>query len=411
MGSLADNSVTPPTLDSPPGAPTGGGDGTPEDQRFLPGCFAALLIIGSCVGLFAAPHGWKFPAAVGALAAAGTLLAAGFASNWPVRILAVVFGGSITTAATVLWRPELRTAGLVAAGVGLVLLPAVLLNVGRSSPDKSSPIPAARWVLALVAGVVLAGVVGAIAFAVPGQWRWPAAAGAVAGIISLFAVVEAKRWWQRPLVLLMFSVPLTAAAVLLWPRDLRAYGVVAVAAVLFGFPVIGLMVRAGDEAEAPRRTVRNVLFRLLVGVTIAVSALSVLGFNERGQGSFAVAYGSQVFVQLGDECEKTIVFGGDSDEIECGGVQWQTGGRSYTGTVYLDDDELGPLFTTRTVIAYAIAGDDEAFSAKHHTSGLDGMEVFGFVPWWAGAPLIALCVLFGAIGGMRRPGSAAGSTS
>lgn len=407
MGSPDSASAVPPTpiTNSPDASAAGGAS---DDQRFfLPGCGVVLLVIGSCVGLFVAPQGWKFPAAVGALAAAGTLLAAGLASRWPSRLLALVFGASLTTAATLLWRAEFRTVGLVAAAVVLVLLPAALIQLAQSDSRESTPVPKRTWFTALVGGVVLAGVAGAIIFAVPGQWRWSAVAGTVAGVIGLGATARAPRWWQRPVVLLLFSVPLTAAAVLLWRQDLRAFGVVAAAIMLFGLPPTALMVYWQSEAPE-RRTWRHVLFRLSLGMAIAVLALSVLGFIKRGQGSFAVAYGKEVTVRLGDECQKTIVFRGNSDEIQCDEAQWEVGGRPYAGTVYLDDAELGIRYTATSVRAFVIPGSDEAYSPEHYTSKLDGMELFGQVPWWTGLPFLALSVLFGAVGNARPTGAGQG---
>src|SRR5690606_8321496 len=120
----------------------------------------------------------------------------------------------------------------------------------------------------------------------------------------------------------------------------------------------------------------------LIGALVAVNGLGLLGALQR-EGSFAVVYGDLVTVHLPDRCFAS------RDEVSCHGARWKVGDEWYTGSVHLAPGELGAhmsidrgsmgqlVFSKTRIEAFVYPGFHDAYTAKHHTSDVDGMEAFG----------------------------------
>jgi hypothetical protein len=260
----------------------------------------------------------------------------------------------------------------------------------------------------LVVLVLCGGCVG-LNFVPPG-WRSPLVIGVVVGSVALWFIVLAGTRRSR-LVLTLAGVLATGGAVLLWGEQVRLYGAVALAGAVYLLLVTLLTIgnRPPGSPQEPRRLPAHKVARnLIVSALLVATALSVVGAFQRHRGSFSIAHGTAVTVELGDTCLKT--WRNDKSETTCGDASWFIDGYPYRGTVHLAYNgelawsALNPLdtFTTTNVQAYVIPGDKDAYSAKHWSSRPNGLEPLAFVPWWLGLPLLVAYGLAELVGWLRR---------
>src|SRR5690606_23358310 len=73
----------------------------------------------------------------------------------------------------------------------------------------------------------------------------------------------------------------------------------------------------------------------------------------------------------------------------CDGSTWTIDGHTYTGRLLLGDNE--PARSPQD--AYTVAGDFRAYTDRHYTASIDGLEIYGFVPAWLAWPVLVLMVL------------------
>jgi hypothetical protein len=227
--------------------------------------------------------------------------------------------------------------------------------------------------------VVAVGVLGALLFA-PGGWRWAAMCGVLVAGATLAQALNRDDLAGRLTVYVVGGL-LTVAAVTLWQPQSRAYAIAAIALVVTLYPAARLAEPWG-ESDTRRRQVRGFLRGLATGAVVAIAALVILGLYERHQASFAMRYGQAVTAIPGPSCA------GQRGGF-CDGSTWTIDGRTYTGRLLLGDTELG----TTPKQAYTVPGDYRAYSPRHYTASVDGLEVYGFVPTWLALPILLLMVL------------------
>lgn len=235
--------------------------------------------------------------------------------------------------------------------------------------------PVDRKVLIAVA----AGIVAAIIVA-PAGWKWPAVCGVLVGGATL-ALALNRRDRAGRLAASVIGGLLVVAAVTLWQVPSRAYGVAVLALVVALYPAARLAESWG-EADTRRRQIRGFLRGFATGAVIAVAALVILGLYERHQASFAMRYGQPVTVTVAQSCAGQA--GGS-----CDGSTWTIDGNTYIGRLLLGDNELA----RSPKQAYTVAGDFRAYTDRHYTASIDGLEIFGFVPTWLVWPILILMVL------------------
>jgi hypothetical protein len=254
-------------------------------------------------------------------------------------------------------------------------------------------------------------------FVVPRDWRWATLSGIVAAVIGVGSATVAAKWWGKLLTLLLFAVPLIAGAVLLWRQDTRIYGVAGVAIVLATLPFIATALMETPSAAPtspppaapappPWPKGRRVVTSIFVGIAIAATALSFLGFNQHRRAAYVIAYGQPVTVNLGSQCN--VIMNGGLRETKCGDVSWSINGKTQRGTVHAGETEIGPAFRRTTIEAYALPGSNKAYTVKHHTADASGMEFYGQIPWWTFAPFVALAICVALLAEPRRTKGPAG---
>jgi len=226
-----------------------------------------------------------------------------------------------------------------------------------------------------------------------------------AAVIALFAAVDG---WQTPLIFGLVGIGATAwratavtgtiprlrvvvigtiltASVVAWTWvDWRVVAVGGICAVLVLYPGLQMVQRRGDEdtrSDQLGRLVRG----LVIGLTIALSGLAVLGVFERNQASFAIRYGQPVTVTVGPVCALDPVG-------PCPDATWAIDGTTYHGKLLIGAHELAPNVT----LAYAYPGESRAYSARHYSADIDGLEVVSFVPPWL-AVLVVITLVIGAL--------------
>lgn len=192
--------------------------------------------------------------------------------------------------------------------------------------------------------------------------------------------------------LLLVGLPLAVAVPLVWRTETRAYGVVALAVLVTLLPAALMSFRfaaSKSEVEIPSRSFRGRIYAIgaLIGAFVAVGGLGLLADAER-KGGFAFVYGELVTAELPQG------FVSVESEILYHGATWQANGVRYTGTVHADHSELDTRtptdgqssgefpFPEPTIEAYVYPGLRDAYTANHHTSDIDGMEAFAFLPGW-----------------------------
>lgn len=247
-------------------------------------------------------------------------------------------------------------------------------TAGRGT-GRLSGAQANRVLLILVA----AGVVAALVVA-PEAWRWPSVCGVVVAGATL-AQMLTRHGWAGRLTMCLIGGLLTVAAVTVWQAQSRVYGVAAAAVTVVLYPAIRLA-EPWDETDRRRRHFLGFLRGLAIGTAVAVAALVVLGLFERNQASFAMRYGQRVTVVVDQYCA-------DLRGARCDGSTWMIDGRSYTGQLLLGPGETAG----RRKDAYVVPGDRRAYTARHYSAPIDGLEIYGFVPSWPGLPILLLMVL------------------
>lgn len=256
--------------------------------------------------------------------------------------------------------------------------------------------------------MVIAAIVGAIFF-VPDGWGWSTLAAPVPLAMSA-AFLDAARTWAGRLAMAVFGLAVTTALVTLFHQSARAVGMAALVVALLLAPLAFVVLRAAgsspeDGPPDPPQPIRawTVVGMLVVGAALASTALGVTGFYEHGRAAYAIAYGVPVTVMLADTCveETTIGKTGVRDQTQCGGT-WTINGVQVRGTANVNRSELGGTmvfntFSTTTVQAYALAGDDEAYTVQVDGAKADGLTAYGKVSAWLALALPV--VLVGAFAG------------
>lgn len=142
----------------------------------------------------------------------------------------------------------------------------------------------------------------------------------------------------------------------------------------------------------------GLLVRVVLGVCLMIGALGVFGLMERNSGAYTMRYGVPVTVYLGDECGRRTTYSnaGVRDTTSCDG-EWSIDNVRYTGRVMLDFTELTGgsklnTFTTTSLDAYVVPGDDTAYTKRAEDTKSDHLTVLGKIPWWTSllVPLIGV---------------------
>jgi hypothetical protein len=217
---------------------------------------------------------------------------------------------------------------------------------------------------------LVAAVVVAVCAAITG-WRTPLVLGLLGSAATVWRASAVMAGIPRLRVVVMGSI-LTASAVLWSWVDWRLVSVGGFCAALVLYPGLQMVQRRRDDDTRSAQLGRLVR-GLVIGVTIALSGLAILGIFERNQASFAMRYGQRVTVTVGQVCTADPVPGGP-----CPDARWTIDGRTYTGTLFVGSHEL----PTTAPDIYAYPGEDRAYSARHYSADIDGMELVGFVPPW-----------------------------
>lgn len=78
--------------------------------------------------------------------------------------------------------------------------------------------------------------------------------------------------------------------------------------------------------------------------------------------------------------------------MPCSDATWTINGTTYNGKLLVGLGELAVDVTD----AYAYPGEPRAYSARHYSANIDGMEVVGFVPPWP-AIFVLITLVIGAL--------------
>jgi hypothetical protein len=198
---------------------------------------------------------------------------------------------------------------------------------------------------------------------------------------ATLAMSFTTRSWPGRLTVYLIGGLLTVAAVTLWQPQSRAYGVAAAAVAIILYPAARLA-ESRDENDTRRRQLLGFLQGSAIGATIVVAALVPLGLFERNQASFAMRYGEQVTVTLADWC--VGLRGGT-----CTDSTWTIDGRTYAGTLRLGGTELA----SSPKEAWTVPGDTSAYTVRHYSASVDGLEAFGLVPLWLSVPVLLIMIV------------------
>lgn len=271
-----------------------------------------------------------------------------------------------------------------------------------------------------VAVVVVAAVVGWIVL--PEGWQGPVTVLAVIAALTLTAAIALPRWAERVWPIAVLALVAIGTVLVGLSSTARPYGIVAfllAVAVFPAFPVAALphlKAWASDQPTPPPPRPRTVATALVSGAMIAATVLGFLGMAASTDGQYVVRHGQPVTVTLGERC---TVFRDTSDVITstCPDSQWTIDGQTYRGTAHLGGYppflNAGPG-GTRTVEAYALPGDDDAYTERYAAGGIEGLHVFAGVPWWlslATPLLIVALVVRAVVRRIRRPSPSGGAPS
>ena len=235
-------------------------------------------------------------------------------------------------------------------------------------PDlRTSPIRRERvilfWLFAVAAVVAV--------FAAIAGWQTPLIFGLVGSGATVWRATAVTGGVPRLRVVVMGTI-LTASVVAWSWVDWRLVTVGGLCAALVLYPALQMVQRrsgADTRSGQASRLVRG----LVIGATIALSGLAVLGVFERNQASFAMRFGQPITVAVGPLCSVDPVAG-----MSCSDATWTINGTTYTGKLLVGLGELAVDVTD----AYAYPGEPRAYSVRHYSADIDGMEVVGFAPLW-----------------------------
>jgi hypothetical protein len=250
--------------------------------------------------------------------------------------------------------------------------------------------------------------------------------------LTLAAAIALPRWSERVWPILVFAF--VAIGVVLIGRGGagRPYGIIAILLAIAVFPmfvVAALRHLAAWASDGPTPTpppARTVVGSLVSGAMLATTVLGFLGIGAQTDGQYVVRHGQPVTVTLGSRCTMSQ----DTSNVvtfTCPESHWTIDGRTYRGTAHIGtttpdtDADAGqsgpgadrpagssPGFGNRTVEAYAMPGDDDAYTENYAANGFEGLHVFYPVPWWLilATPLLVVALIVRAVIRRIRRGAA-----
>jgi hypothetical protein len=219
------------------------------------------------------------------------------------------------------------------------------------------------WVLILAAAV-------ALLQAFEG-WHTPLVFGLVGSGATVWRAAYVPNRVHRTRVVVTGGILTTSLVLWSWV-DWRLVAVGGFCAALVLYPALHMVERRGDEETRSAQLCRLVR-GIAIGAAITVFGLAVLGIAERNQASFAMRYGQRVTVAVGSMCTIDSVMGGP-----CPDATWTINGTTYTGTLVVGRFETA----VRVPETYAYPGEPYAYSVRHSSANIDGMEALGLFPPW-----------------------------
>lgn len=255
---------------------------------------------------------------------------------------------------------------------------------------------------------------------------WIVVPDEVQGLVTVLALIAAltlataialPRWSERMWPILVVGFVAVGVGLIGLGGAGRPYGLIAILLAIAVFPMFvvaalrHLKAWASDQPTPPPSPARTVVGAVLSGAMIAVTVLGFLGMAAQTDGQYVVRHGQPVTVTLGSRCTWLQDTSGDSTTT-CYDSHWTIDGQTYWGDAHVVGlPSLLEPGRTRTVEAYALPGDDDAYTERYAARGFEGLHVFYTVPWWLvlAAPLLVVALIVGAV--IRRIRRAASPTA
>jgi hypothetical protein len=247
---------------------------------------------------------------------------------------------------------------------------------------------------------------------VPEQTQGVVTVLGVVTAVTLVGAVALPRWPERLWPILTLAFLAIGTVLVSVSAAVRPYGVIAILLAIAVFPVFAatagphVSAWAKDQPTPPRPGRRTMVLSLVSGAMIAATVLGFIAMH--GDGKYAVTNGQPVTVSIGTRC-RVSAEALEVTSATCPDSRWTIDGQTYRGTVHIGAGELDVavdwrgdadlVFRNRTIEAYAIPGDDDAYTPGSAADAIDGLEVFRAVPWWLvfAAPLLVVALIVGAI--------------
>lgn len=263
---------------------------------------------------------------------------------------------------------------------------------------------------------------------------WISVSGPAQGVVTLLGIVTAvtlvgvvglPRWSERLWPMLVLAFVAIGTALIAGSVAMSPYGVIAILLAVTVFPVYAvtawahLGTWAQDRPPPPPLGRRTVALALVSGAMFAATGL---GFMALLAGpSKVVTDGQLVTVSIGERCRVSTNDALQVTSATCPDSRWTIDGQTYRGTVHIGAGELDfavdrsgeadLVFRNRTIEAYAIPGNDDAYTAGS-VGNINGGDVFAVVPWWftfATPLLIVVLIIRAIVRAIRRRASPSAS--